>query len=189
MKVLFILGSPRKGGNSEILTEWVRKGVEDGGGTPEIIRLSELKFSPCIACGGCDKTGKCVLLDDMQALYDKIDSVSRIVFVSPMYFNGVTALTKAFIDRSQAMWSRKYQLNERVPSDIPRRGYFVSVCATKGERIFEGAILTVKYGLDAMDFSYGGDFLVRGVDRKGEMNARVDELAQAREFGRSIVSD
>lgn len=189
MNVLFILGSPRKVGNSEILADRVIKGVEEAGAVSEKIRLSDLKISPCIACGGCEKTGKCVILDDMQALYDKIDSVNRIVIVSPIYFYGVTAFTKSFIDRSQAMWSRKYLLNERVAGEIPRKGYFVSVCATKGERIFEGAVLTVKYGLDAMDFSYGGDLLVRGVDSKGEITGRSDELEQARDFGRKIVTD
>ena len=64
MDVLVFLGSPRKKGNSEILTEALLKGVRQAGGTPETIRLCDLKISPCISCGGCDKTGKCVVEDD-----------------------------------------------------------------------------------------------------------------------------
>ena len=61
MDVLVFLGSPRKKGNSEILTEALLEGVSEEGGMPEIIRLCDLKISPCISCGGCDKTGKCVV--------------------------------------------------------------------------------------------------------------------------------
>ena len=74
-----------------------------------------------------------------------------------------------------------------IYSETPKKGYLVSVSATKGERIFEGAVLTVQYGLDAMDYEYGGDFLIRGADKKGTTNKSKDELEQARQFGRSIV--
>jgi len=189
MKALFILGSPRKNGNSEILLKSVMEGFEQAGGTVETFRLADKKISPCVACGGCEKTGKCVILDDMQELYQLIDRADRIVIASPIYFYGVTAQTKAFIDRTQALWSRKYLLKKRLKSDMDRKGYFVSVSATKGERIFAGAVLTVQYAFDAMDVGYGGDLLVRGVDSKGSMSEKQDELARARDFGRRIMTD
>jgi multimeric flavodoxin WrbA len=189
MNTLFVLGSPRKGGNTEILVNHVRDGVEEAGGTAELVRLAGLKIEPCTACGGCEKTGRCVILDDMHLLYDKIDRADRLVIASPIYFYGVTAQTKAFIDRSQAMWSRKYLLGKQLSRQIPRIGYFISVGATRGERMFEGAILTVKYGLDAMDFAYGGELLVRQADHKGAVNEMPAELDRARRFGRKIVED
>ena len=187
MKTLVISGSPRKRGNSELLVDQIAAGIEEAGSTCERIRLEGLEIHPCQGCGGCEKTGHCVIQDDMQGLYDKIDESDRLLIVSPIYFYGVTAQTKAFIDRCQALWSRKYLLKVRHKSETPKKGYLVSVSATKGERIFEGAVLTVQYGLDAMNYEYGGDFFIRGVDKKGAINKFKDELEQARQFGRSIV--
>ena len=107
MDVLVFLGSPRKKGNSEILTEALLEGVRKEGGVPEIIRLCDLDISPCISCGGCDETGECIVLDDMIPLYKKIISTDKAIISSPIFFYGVTAQTKAFIDRNQALWNRK----------------------------------------------------------------------------------
>ena len=189
MNVLVFLGSPRKKGNSEILTNAVLDGVRQAGGRPEIIRLCDLKISPCISCGGCDKTGKCVVEDDMTPLYDKIITVDRIIVSSPIFFYGVTAQTKAFIDRTQALWNRKRILQEKGKwiENHERKGFFVSVAATRGVRIFEGAVLTMKYGYDAMGMQYAGDFLVTGPDKRGDMAKYEQKLAEAREAGKSFL--
>jgi multimeric flavodoxin WrbA len=191
MNVLTIQGSPRKGGNCDILLEAVLRGVKEAGGVPELINLRELTFQGCISCGGCDETGACVLKDDMIPLYDKILAVKRIIIASPIYFYGVTAITKAFIDRAQALWNRKRLLTEKGEwqPDPDRKGMFVSVAATRGARVFEGAILSIKYGLDAMGFSYDRDLLIRGIDKKGEMTKHGDILRQAEEAGRAFLLD
>jgi multimeric flavodoxin WrbA len=181
MDVLAFLGSPRKKGNSEVLTQELLEGVRQAGGSPEIIRLCDLKISPCISCGGCDKTGRCVVEDDMIPLYEKIISIDKIIVSSPIFFYGVTAQTKAFIDRTQALWNRKRVDNPE------RKGFFISVAATRGARIFEGAILTMKYGYDAMGMQYGGDFLVTGPDKRGDMVKYEKKLAEAREAGKNFI--
>lgn len=186
MKVLVFLGSPRKKGNSEVLTEAVLKGIRQAGGEPEIIRLCDLEISPCISCGGCDKTGKCVVDDDMTSLYDKIISTDLIILASPIFFYGITAQAKAFIDRTQALWNRKRLLMKKGEwqENPERRGFFISVAATSGSRIFEGAVLTMKYGYDAMGTTYAGELLVTGPDRKGDMVKFEKKLEQAEEAGR-----
>ena len=188
MNVIIFSGSPRKNGNTETLIKSLISGIEQAGGNYQLIRLAEQKIHPCIACGGCEKEGNCVLQDDMQLLYPQITEADRIVIASPIYFYGVTGQTKAFIDRCQALWSRKYILNRRLKGEIPKIGYYLGVSATKGERIFEGAILSVKYALDAMDFEYGGEFVLRGLDKKGAVNDLQEELDRAMEFGASIVA-
>lgn len=189
MNVLIFLGSPRKKGNTDLLIEEIVAGVKEEGGIPEVIRLEGMDIHPCIGCGGCEKEGKCVVLDEMQDLYPKIDNADRIIIASPIYFYSVTAQTKAFIDRCQALWSRKYILNTRLPQDVEKIGYLVCVAATKGPRVFESAILTVKYAFDAMDYKYGGEFVVRGVDKRGVIKDRPEVLQQAREFGKKVVND
>jgi len=190
MDILAFLGSPRKKGNSEILTEAVLEGVKQAGGSPEIIRLCDLKISPCISCGGCDKTGKCVVEDDMTPLYDKIITIDKIIVASPIFFYGITAQTKAFIDRTQALWNRKRLLQKKGEwiENPERRGFFISVAATRGARIFEGAVLTMKYGFDAMGINYGGDFLITGPDRRGDIKKYEQKLTEAREAGKNFIS-
>lgn len=191
MNVLVFLGSPRKGGNSEVLTEAVLKGVRAAGGTPEIIRLCELKFSPCISCGGCNKTGKCVVEDDMTPLYDKILATDLIIVASPIFFYGITAQAKAFIDRTQALWNRKSLLMKKGEwQDNPdRRGFFISVAATSGARIFEGAVLTMKYGFDAIGTAYDRDLLVTGPDHRGDMAKFEQKLQEAEEAGKNFIAN
>jgi len=191
MNVLVFLGSPRKGGNSEVLTEAMLKGVRAAGGTPEVIRLCELSLSPCISCGGCNKTGKCVVEDDMTPLYDKILVTDLIIVASPIFFYGITAQAKAFIDRTQALWNRKSLLMKKGEwQDNPdRRGFFISVAATSGARIFEGAVLTMKYGFDAMGTAYDGDLLVTGADRRGDMAKFEQKLQEAEEAGKNFIAN
>jgi len=134
IEVLAFNGSPRKKGNTEVLLNAVTRGVEKAGGSIDIIRLCDLNISPCIGCGGCSKKGKCVIKDDMTILYDKISSAKRIVLASPIYFYGITSQAKAFVDRIQALWSRKYLLGAGVGRDqADRKGYLVSVAATEGK--------------------------------------------------------
>jgi len=189
MDVLVFLGSPRKKGNSEVLTEALLEGVRQEDGVPEIIRLCDLKISPCISCGGCDKKGECVVEDDMTPLYKKIISTDKIILASPIFFYGITAQAKAFIDRTQALWNRKRLSQEKGTwvEHPDRKGFFISVAATKGTNVFTGAILTMKYGYDAMDIKYSGEFLVSGPDKRGDMAKHEKTLAEAKEAGRNFI--
>jgi len=186
MNILAFLGSPRKGGNSEVLLQAALRGVVAAGGRTEVIRLCDLDIHPCLNCGGCDDTGECVLQDDMTMLYDKIMASQHIILASPIFFYGITAQAKAFIDRTQALWNRHRLWREQgeVLQSHDRKGFFVSVAATRGPRVFEGAVLTMKYGYDAMGVKYSGEILVRGVEGLGEMTKKTDELKQAEETGR-----
>ncbi|OIP47794.1 MAG: flavodoxin [Deltaproteobacteria bacterium CG_4_10_14_3_um_filter_60_8] len=190
MQVLALLGSPRKGGNSEVLLEAVTRGMTQAGGRVETIRLCELKINPCLNCGGCDSTGECVVKDDMTALYPRILAARRIVLASPIFFYNITAQAKAFVDRCQALWSRQRLLRAKGEwqQDPGQKGFLLAVAATRGAKVFDGATLCMKYAYDAMGFLYGGDFLVKGIDRKGEMAANTMKLKEAEEAGRRFMA-
>ena len=184
-KVLVLEGSPRRGGNSQVLMDAVARGIVRVGGTLERVRVADLNIAPCIGCGGCDQTGHCVVKDEMTGLYEKIVAARRLLLVSPIYFYALPAQLKAAIDRSQALWNRK-QLRIKKGEwreDPDRKGYLVAVAATKGARVFEGSILTAKYFFDATGFTYAGELLVKGIDGRGEMAKALEELARAEEFG------
>lgn len=182
MLVLGLAGSPRRGGNSESLLDEALLGAREAGATVEKVALASLRFSPCIACGACEETGNCVLDDDMQGLYEQVGAADALIFASPIYFYGVSAWAKAAIDRVQALWSRKYVLKDpRYNGD--KSGYFIGVGATKGSKLFDGTLLTMKYYFDAAGYSPVGELLVRGVDEKGKIKEHPEHLAAARELG------
>ncbi|MDK9708140.1 MAG: flavodoxin family protein [Desulforhopalus sp.] len=187
MKLLVLLGSPRKG-NSETLARTVAGAIEAGGGTVEYKRLNELSIRPCQACGGCEKTGSCVIKDDMTEIYQAADEADRILLVSPVYFYALSAQAKICGDRFQARWSRKYLLKERFRQGEGRKGYLLSTSATKGPKIFDCSILTARYIFDAMDVQYGGEFLVKGVDTRKAVLGLPDEIAKAEQFGRDMLA-
>lgn len=188
MKMLVLLGSPRKGGNSETLARRIGESVEEGGGNVEYVHLNSLNLRPCQGCGGCDKTGICVVKDDMGPLYDAVDQADRILLVSPVYFYSLSAQCKIFGDRMQALWARKYLLKERFRKGEGRKGYLLSTAATKGDKIFDCSILTTKYIYDGVDIAYGGAFVVKGVDEKKAVLKHQDEVDRAVQFGRDIIT-
>jgi len=189
MHILAIHGSPRKKGNSHLLLQAVVEGAIAAGAQVETIRVAELAFSPCIHCGGCDDSGRCIFTDDMTQVYEKILAADRIFFAAPIFFYGLPAQAKALIDRCQALWHHHRLLAEKNgwKKDPARKGYYLGVAATHGKKLFDCAILTMKYGLDAMGYSYGGEFLVRGPDKKGDMADYTEELQKAKMFGRDVA--
>lgn len=191
MKILGIFGSPRRGGNTDILLEETLKGAQKEGAEVDRIYLTDYAITPCKECHGCDHTGQCVILDDMQEIYPKLLESDIIILASPIFFYGVTAWAKALIDRSQALWAKKYLLKD--PSlgkeGRKRKGFFISVGATKGPRVFEGAILTVKYFFDTFNAEYTGELVFRDVDGKGDILKHPEALQQAFEAGRKLVKD
>lgn len=190
MKVLVVLGSPRKKGNSQALVEKVLEGVgESKQFETEFVYLHGLKdLNPCMGCGGCEKTGMCVIKDDMIELYEKIDSADLLFLVTPVYFYGPSAQLKIFIDRCQARWSRKYLLKERVRQSDNRKGYLLATAATKGPKVFDACVLVAKSYFDTVDIEYGGEFVVRSVDERGAFKSNDEEIAKAIQFGRDIAA-
>jgi len=189
MKVLGIFGSPRRGGNTDILLEEALKGAQSQGVEVERIYLTDFSITPCRECHGCDQTGRCVIEDDMQKIYPKLLEADIIILSSPIFFYGVTAWVKALIDRSQALWARKYLLKDSSlgKGGRKRKGFFISVGATKGQKVFEGAILTVKYFFDVLNAEYSGELVFRGIEAKGEIRNHKDAIQQAFETGRKLV--
>lgn len=104
-KVLILSGSPRKGGNSDVLCDEFMHGALESGNEVEKIRVSEKKIAPCSACYFCkDSGGKCVHKDDMAEILQKMIDADVLVLASPVYFYSIDAQLKAVIDRTVARW-------------------------------------------------------------------------------------
>ncbi len=104
-KVLILSGSPRMGGNSDILCDEFQRGAEENGHQVEKIRVATKNIHPCVACYHCrDHEGKCVFQDDMAEVLQKMIDADVLVLASPVYFYSIDAQLKAVIDRTVARW-------------------------------------------------------------------------------------
>jgi multimeric flavodoxin WrbA len=189
MKVLGILGSPRREGNTEILLDEALRGASDHGGLCEKIILRDLKITPCLEIYKCAEDGVCAIQDEMQGLFPKIIQAERLLLASPIFFYSVPALAKAMIDRCQSLWAKKYILKLPVSPIAERKGVFISVAATRGKKLFDGVRLTVKYFFDAIDVAYSDELFVRGADEKGEVRDQPEALKAAYDLGQRLVTD
>jgi len=186
VKVLGIMGSPRVKGNTDLLLAEALKGARSNGAEIEKLVVDKLKIAPCKEYLGCFKDGNCVIRDDMDSIYPKLLEADVVIIASPMFFYGVTSQAKALIDRCQALWARKHVLKQSLP-DGGRKGAFIAVGATKGQRLFEGPKLTVKYFFEAINVEYADELLVRGVDARGEIKQHPTALSDAFELGKRLV--
>ncbi|MCD6391328.1 MAG: flavodoxin family protein [Dehalococcoidia bacterium] len=187
MKVLGIMGSPRRQGNTELLLDKALEGAREEGVEVQKVLVSKLKISPCLEIYACLKDGNCAIKDDMQSLYKKLLEADHIIFASPIFFYGVTSQAKAVIDRCQALWVRRYVLGMGKEDKRVRKGVFISVGATRGKKLFDGTVLTVKYFFDAVGVKYSGDLLVRGVDDKAQIKEHPATLEDAFRLGQELV--
>lgn len=103
MKAIGIVGSPRKEGNTEIITNHALKAITEESIETELIRLAGLDIRPCQACLSCRNTGKCIIDDDLYPIYLKMKEADAIILSSPVYISSVTSLMKALIERSTYM--------------------------------------------------------------------------------------
>ena len=104
-KVLILSGSPRKGGNSDLLCDAFLRGAQEAGNEVEKIRVTEKKIAPCAACYYCSShKGECPQKDDMAEVLQKMIDADVLVLASPVYFYSIDAQLKAVIDRTVARW-------------------------------------------------------------------------------------
>lgn len=176
-KVLILSGSPRRGGNSDLLCDEFARGARESGNSVEKIRVAEKKIAPCRACYYCrDHGGECAIKDDMADVLQKMIDADVIVLASPVYFYSIDAQLKAVIDRTVARW-------------LEVRGkefYYIVTCAD-GER--ESAERTVEcfrgYADCVEDAVERGVIYGTGVYEKGEI-AATPALREAYEAGRNV---
>ena len=189
IKIIAIYGSPRRKGNTAILLKKAVEGARDAGADVEEIVLRDLKMSPCLEIFGCTKSGECRLKDDFQKARDKILASQGLILASPVFFYAVSAHTKILMDRFQSLWVKKYWIDKTPRNDprITRKGLFISVGATKGKKLFDGILLSVRYFFDTMDMKLWKSLLYRGIDFEGDVLKFPDYLDEAYETGKDYV--
>ena len=165
-KVLILSGSPRKGGNSDILCDQFAKGAQEAGNHVEKIRVADKKIGYCHACYYCrDHAGVCAIKDDMAEILQKMIDADVIVLASPVYFYSIDAQLKAVIDRTVARWL-----------DVKdKEFYYIATCADT-ERGYADCVA----GAKEKGVIYG-----TGVYEKGKIEG-TSAYNQAYEMGRKV---
>ncbi len=190
MKVLGIAGSPRRGGNTDMLLSEFMKGAADKGAEVKTIVLNNQKITPCLHCDACLEKGECKIKDDMQAIYQEFEQADIIVLASPIQFTGITAPMKAMIDRFQSRWARKYILKMPPLGDRrKRKGFFISVGGRKVPDLFEPALVMIKTFFRILDIEYAGELLFSKIDEKGAIAKHPTALNQAFLAGQKLAVD
>jgi multimeric flavodoxin WrbA len=188
-QIVAIYGSPRRRGNTATLLKHAVKGAADAGAQIDEIILRDLKMSPCLEIYACKKEGKCAIKDDFHNVVDQILSADGLILASPIFFYTVSAHTKILMDRCQSLWVKKYWI-DKVPFgqwEPKRKGLFISAGATKGKKLFNGVLLTVKYFFDVLDMELFGSLLYRGLEFEEDVLTHPEYLEEAYEAGKRFA--
>jgi len=185
VKVLGIAGSARRQGNTRLLLDAFLDEAAKNGRKIETVVPAGLRINPCLGCDKC-LSGECIQKDTMQELYPKLKSADVIVLAAPVYFYGLPSAVKALIDRCQLFFNQTYRKKVAL-REKPGKGAFISCGATKGQRLFDGAILTVKYWFDTLGVEYSGEALFRGVDEAGAILQHAEALEEVRGLAQRLI--
>ena len=177
MSILIISGSPRKGGNTELLAEAFAKGAAKHHHV-EIVSVRDYKVNPCLGCNACFKSeaNTCAQKDDMTVIYEKMSQADMLVIASPVYFYSISAQLKAVIDRFHNPIRDTFHIKKMA---------ILLVGAASLPELFDAILTEYNLCLKFFDIEDAGKVLVRGVKDKGDIN-NTDALNEAYRLGESI---
>ena len=179
--IVAIYGSPRRNGNTATLLKKAVSGAHDAGATVNEFVLRDLKISPCLEIYGCKQQGKCAIQDDFQKVIGQILKADGLIIASPIFFYAVSAHTKALMERCQSLWVKQHWI-DKIPHssrNFRRRGIFISVGATQGKKLFDGAILSMRYFMDTLDMKLEKSLCYRSLEFEGDVLNHSNYLDEA----------
>lgn len=187
-RIVAVYGSPRRRGNTATLLKQAVAGAREAGAAVDEIVLRDLKLSACLEIYSCRQDGECRIRDDFQGVRAKILAAAGLMLASPIFYYAVSAHTKILMDRFHSLWVKKNWTENREPAPaVRRRGLFISAGATRGKRLFDGTLLSVRYFFDTLDTDLWKALLYRGLEHEGEAQAHPDYLNEAYRAGRDLA--
>ena len=178
MRITVLVGSPRKGGNTETLVDALIDGVRAAGGEAVKYSLRGKKIGPCLSCDYCMTHDHCALKDDMAEVYSLMEQTDVLVFASPIYFYGMSAQLAALINRFHN------PVRERFPI---RATAVLGVCADEPQRTFAPMLATFAAIEEYLGWQRLGEVTVCGVENRGDI-AGNDGLQKARALGEKLAA-
>ena len=174
MNILILSGSPRKGGNTDLLVEAFVKGASQKHHV-EVVSVHDYKVNPCMGCNACFKNenNACIQKDDMSLIYDKMAVADMLVIASPVYFYGLSAQLKAVIDRFHNPIRDTFHIKKTA---------LLLVGAASLPELFDGILAQYRLCLNFFKLENAGRVLVRSVKDKGDIR-NTGALHEAFELG------
>jgi len=177
-KVVILSTSPRKNSNSEALAEAFAKGAVEAGNNVEMIRMREKNYRFCTGCFACQKTGKCVIKDDMAEIVPKMEQADVLVFATPIYYYEMSGQMKTLLDRANPLFVADYRF---------RDVYFLSSAAEDEEYVPQRAQSGLEGWIECFEKArLAGSVFGGGVTEAGEIEGSP-ALTEAFEMGRAIL--
>ncbi len=174
VKILALIGSPRKGGNTDLLVDQILKGSETKGHTSKKLYLYKYKITPCMDCRNCkDEDHACTIKDAMQLIYPKIMEADLIIFGTPVYWYGPSGQMKLLFDRM-----RPYVPTGKLKG---KRAIIVSPSA-EGARCCGPLVKMFRLSFDYLGMKFAGKILATAYE-KGEIAKNQAELKRAYQLG------
>ena len=164
--VVIIQASPRAGGNSGRLAQWVQETAEDVGRSCTILYPHDMDIRECIGCYQCFNTGYCIFDDDMDGVFEAIAGAELVVICTPVYTNTVPANLKVLIDRFQAHYAAQ-SLRTAVP--VKAKGAILSVSGRPGQENFTCTRKVLMPFMNIAGIRPSGEVFIDGVDRSGDI--------------------
>lgn len=194
MNAIIYAGSHRKGGNSDRTAELLHQGITEAGGKAEIRHVRNYDVRPCLACGVCDTATqhqgqqRCVLglKDQAWELFAPMFTARTVLFASPIYFYHLPSRLKTWIDRGQQFWKARLDREPWIDALPQRTAHSVLVAGQpSGEKLFEGARLTLKYFVKNFNIDLADPLALRGIDLPTDLKAQADFESQIVEYGKN----
>lgn len=174
--ILVLSGSPRKGGNSDILCDQFVMGAKESGNEVEKIFISNKKIGYCTGCYACEKTGKCAQKDDMAEILEKMIKADVIVMATPVYFYSLDAQIKTLIDRTVARYT---EINNK-------EFYFIATAAVNSKAALERTIECFRGFTDCLEGAKEkGVIYGTGAWEKGDIKSS-EAMKEAYEMGKNV---
>jgi len=183
MKITGFVGSPRKGGNTDVLVRQALSGAEEGGAATRLVYLNDVAFRDCQGCGFCKRAGACRLNDGMEELYEAIRESDGIIVGSPVYFGMMTGTVKSFIDRWYAL------LNDDFTSRIPP-GKTAALILPQGDTnpdVFAPMATHFSVTLEFFGFEVAAPLIAAGLLDAGDAEKDETLMERAYALGQRLV--
>ncbi|MEM2944521.1 MAG: flavodoxin family protein [Methanomassiliicoccales archaeon] len=186
MRVVGIMGSPRIGGNSDLLLDAALEGARENGGSITELVLETMDITGCKECDNCMSSGKCAVKDDMKQIYELLETLDVLIVSSPVFFSGIPGKFKIMIDRCQSIWARKFIKGESIGGGKKRVGGAILVGGREHSN-FEGSLITLRAFFVSVNVKFVSQLTFPGVDRKAAILNHPSALKDARQMGGYLV--
>lgn len=189
MKIIGIIASPRKEGNTAWIVNKILEGAKEQGAETQLFYLSDLNIKPCQGCFSCHNSDQgCVIKDDMQKLNYAIDSANAIVFGSPIYMTQMSAQAKIFVDRMFSRFSPRYSPYFKEENATGKKLILTFNQGNPDSSLFQTYIDYTKHMFELLEFDVKEVPVITGM-RNGPAQERKDLNTVLKNTGSSLVSE